>query len=101
VRSHLGEKFDATAANDDSEPAIRAVGPAEAFLRSGVTAFLGTYWPVGDYSARTFSSTFYQSITRGESVGAALTQARKQIDNTIDWANYIYYGSPEFRLKLK
>lgn len=80
----------------------KTTGMAEAFLRGGVSNYIGTYWPVGDVSAATFATVFYPALLRGETVGAALLAARLAIktkDGTTDWADYIHYGNQNFVLK--
>lgn len=81
----------------------RAVGLAEAFLRGGIANYVGTYWPVGDDAAKSFAVTFYESLLRGESIGAALLKARNAVRSlkpaTVDWADYIHYGDFNFTLK--
>jgi CHAT domain-containing protein len=54
----------------------RAVGLAEAFLRGGVANYVGTYWPVGDASAKRFAETFYKRLLEGQSIGQALQEGR-------------------------
>jgi pimeloyl-ACP methyl ester carboxylesterase len=79
------------------------VGLAEAFLRGGVANYVGTYWPVGDKPAKLFAEIFYVSILEGFSISAALLSARKAVFKiaSVDWADYIHYGSPDFVLKGK
>lgn len=78
----------------------RNVGLAEAFLRGGVANYVGTYWPVGDASAKTFAETFYADLMKGSTVGDALQSARRAIAGTsVDWADYIHYGDFTFMLK--
>ncbi len=80
----------------------RNVGLAEAFLRGGAANYVGTYWPVGDDSAKTFAEVFYDQLLKGEPLGTSIVTARKAVvDFSIDWADYIFYGSPEFVLKRK
>lgn len=76
---------------------------ANAFIRGGVANFLGTYWPVGDLSALTFSQTFYPKLVEGASVGDAVLAARQAVaaEQSVDWVDYLLYGSPEFVLKRK
>jgi CHAT domain-containing protein len=79
----------------------RNVGLAEAFLRGGVANYVGTYWPVGDASAKTFSDSFYAELMKGATIGSALQAARKAIaGNSVDWADYIHYGDFSFVLKV-
>ena len=79
----------------------RSVGLAEAFLRGGVANYVGTYWPVGDSSAETFADRFYGAILQEKTIGEALAVGRKALDRaqTQDWADYIFYGSYDFRVK--
>jgi CHAT domain-containing protein len=78
-----------------------SVGLAEAFLRGGVANILGTYWPVGDDAAERFAGMFYGRLLRGESMRDAIQAGRTAVRDTgsKDWANYIFYGDPEFVLK--
>jgi hypothetical protein len=77
-----------------------APGMAEAFLGGGVANFLGTHWPVGDESALTYSRTLYQSLLAGATLGTAVRDARERLAAlpSLDWADYVHYGNPEFRL---
>lgn len=75
-------------------------GIAEAFLAGGVANFLGTHWPVGDDAAATFSQSLYASLLTGDRLGAAVLTARRRLESipTVDWADYVHYGNPAFRL---
>lgn len=77
------------------------VGLAEAFLRGGVANYLGTYWPVGDDSAPLAAAALYSAIVKGRSMGVAVNAARGALrdDKSIDWADYIHYGSYDFTIK--
>ena len=79
------------------------VGLAEALLRAGVGNYIGTYWPVGDASASQFGETFYRAITEGNSIGDSLQLGRARLREipSVDWANYIHYGSPNFVVKRR
>ncbi|MGB0909943.1 MAG: CHAT domain-containing protein [Nitrospirales bacterium] len=79
----------------------RNVGLAEAFMRGGAANYVGTYWPVGDDAAAAFAETFYKDLVLGESIGKALQNGRKAVRklNSVDWADYIHYGSYDFVLK--
>jgi CHAT domain-containing protein len=80
----------------------RTVGLAEAFLRGGVANYLGTYWPVGDEAAECFAETFYSELLNKKPIGAALLAGRNKVRNdtkSVDWADYIHYGSYDFVLK--
>ena len=79
----------------------RNVGLAEAFLRGGVANYVGTYWPVGDAPAKTFADTFYNRLLNGDTISQALLAGRADVLElgSVDWADYIHYGSIDFRLK--
>ena len=87
--------------------ALGGVGHAEAqheaFLRGGVANYVGTYWPVGDDPAKLFAERFYKGLMNGQSIGAALVASRKAVWETgsVDWADYIHYGSHDFMLKIR
>jgi hypothetical protein len=80
----------------------RNAGLAEAFMRGGVANYIGTYWPVGDAAAEKFAAEFYQRILEGETISSALSKGRTEVDriNSQDWADYIFYGSIDFAVKL-
>lgn len=79
------------------------VGLAEAFLRGGAANYIGTYWPVGDEAAEAFSTTMYTSLIEGQPVGDALNRGRKAVQGvgSVDWADYIHYGSYDFQIKVR
>jgi len=79
------------------------VGLAEAFLRGGVANYVGTYWPVGDDPAKLFAERFYKGLMNGQSIGVALVASRKAVWETgsVDWADYIHYGSYDFVMKIR
>lgn len=79
----------------------RNVSMAEAFLRGGVGAFVGTYWEVADSAASTFADVFYSQILQSRSVGDSLRAARHKLysEKEADWLNYIHYGDPAFHVK--
>jgi hypothetical protein len=81
----------------------RNVGLAEAFLRGGVANYVGTYWPVGDEPAKLFAEQFYRSLMQGQSIGDALLAGRRTVwdRKSVDWADYIHYGSHDFVLKTR
>lgn len=79
------------------------VGLAEAFLRGGAANYVGTYWPVGDDAAESFSTTLYGALMEGHPVGEALNRGRKAVEKlgSVDWADYIHYGSYDFAVKIR
>jgi len=79
----------------------RSSSLAEAFLAGGVANFLGTHWPVGDHSAFEFSTTLYARLLEGATLGESVLAARRRLfaDGSIDWADYVHYGSSDFALR--
>ena len=78
----------------------RAVGLAEAFMRGGVANYVGTYWPVGDAAAKKFAERFYAALLAGQTIGTAVQDGRAALfPRHRDWANYVFYGNPDFVLK--
>lgn len=103
----LPQKKDTKTKQKTVKPSAQAlldqqVSFAEAFLRGGIGCFLGTYWPVGDNAAAIFASNFYGQLLKGQSVGDSLKNARRQLfeEKQSDFANYIHYGDPEFKIKV-
>jgi len=76
-------------------------GFAEAFMRGGVANFLSTYWPVGDLAAKVFADEFYGDLMKGAAVREAIQRGRRAVrdSGSKDWADYVFYGDPEFVLK--
>ena len=84
----------------------RNVSFAEGLLRGGIGSYVGTYWPVGDTAAALFADEFYGQLVRQHldqpvTLGEALRHARHAMYQAgeVDWANYIHYGEPAFRIK--
>ena len=78
----------------------RSSSVAEAFLAGGVANFLGTHWPVGDLAALEFSTRLYRGLLDGALLGDAILAARRRVADlgSLDWADYVHYGNPLFRL---
>ena len=78
----------------------RSSSLAEAILDGGVANFVGTHWPVGDDAALAFSSRFYEGLLGGARLGETMLAARRVVAaaGSIDWADYVHYGNPAFRL---
>jgi CHAT domain/Cytosol aminopeptidase family, N-terminal domain len=91
----------ANVTHDLRERIERSVGVAEAFLRGGVANYIGTYWPVGDVGAKAFADVFYDALVGGETLAEAIAKGRAEVNalESQDWADYIFYGSPDFRVK--
>jgi CHAT domain-containing protein len=81
------------------------IGFAEGLLRGGIANFIGTYWPIGDNSASAFAGGCYPALLDGATLNEALLKGRCAVrkeapDRPQDWANYVFYGDPDFRLKM-
>jgi CHAT domain-containing protein len=77
-----------------------AVSFAEVFLRSGVEAFVGTFWTVDDHAAQVFSREVYAQLAIGATLDEAVSLGRKTLRTAklADHANYLLYGDGRFRL---
>jgi len=73
---------------------------AEYLLRTGIEAFLGTYWKVGDMAAAAFAASVYGALAQGETLDDAVKAGRRSLfeDKSPEWANYILYGEGRFQL---
>jgi CHAT domain-containing protein len=67
---------------------------AEAFLRAGARAFVGTFYVVDDASARMFASTVHGELAAGRALGHAMRAARKALydASSPEWGNFLLYG---------
>ena len=80
--------------------AVQAAAFAELFLRSGMDAYLGTFWRVGDAAAAIFASTVYTRLALGDTLEQATLAGRQALyaAKEADWANYLLFGGGSFRL---
>jgi CHAT domain-containing protein len=73
-------------------------GWACAFVRAGVGAFVGSLWEVRDASARAFAESFYGSLLDHKSLGEAMKEGRRAVEQRGDgdptWLAYTLYGDP-------
>ncbi len=93
----IGANDRETAAYAQRDAARRAVSVAEAFLTAGVRHYIGTFWPVSDKPATLFTSSLYNLLAVGKTLGTAIRDSRRVLEdkNHPDWANYIHFGNPE------
>lgn len=78
-------------------------GWAEAFIkRAKSSGFIGSTWKASDRSAKEFAVSFYEALCGGETVAAAVRQARLQIKQSGDptWLAYAVYANPLARLAI-
>lgn len=74
-------------------------GWADKFLGAGCAAFIGSLWEVRDTSALTFSETFYDQVTAGSTLSAAMRAARNELRKSDPtYLAYTLYGNPLARL---
>jgi MinD-like ATPase involved in chromosome partitioning or flagellar assembly len=87
--------------NGEATTLLEAQSFAEAVLRSGADAYLGTFWPVADKAAASFAATVYRELAEGAELHAAVTAARRMLFDARqpDWANYLLFGNAAFKLK--
>jgi len=73
---------------------------AEFLLRTGIEAFLGTYWRVADTAAAAFAAEIYASLARGETLDKAVRSGRIKLreSGSPEWANYVLYGEGRFQI---
>lgn len=77
----------------------KLAGMAESFFERGVQNYIGTGWPVADAPAATFAEVFYEKVLKGDSLGDALSEARKAIFHLgSTWGAYQHYGQSTARL---
>jgi len=81
---------------DDDE----AASFAEYLLRTGLEAFLGTYWTVSDAAAEMFASVIYSALASGDSLDTAVRKGRHRLFEapSPEWANYVLYGEGRFQI---
>lgn len=74
-------------------------GFAQAFLRAGAGAFVGTLWSVGDQPAFFFGRAFYEELRKGATIAEAAIAAREAARrDDATWLAYVVYGHPHGRL---
>lgn len=74
-------------------------GLASGFLHAGVPHYIGTFWDVLDQSSCQFAIRFYEALSRGNPIGWALREARRDLlkaadEGSLIWASYMLYGDP-------
>ncbi|MEU6662291.1 CHAT domain-containing protein [Streptomyces sp. NPDC046821] len=70
------------------------------FMVMGAKTVVGTRTPVGDASALRFAEAFYGQLQDQITAGAAMRQARADLERRADWAwaSFVLYGDPEVRI---
>jgi len=70
---------------------------ANAFMRSGVRHYLGTFWEIPDQAGSIFAINFYRALFESQSIGMALKHARNscfESEGAPVSAAYVLYGDP-------
>ena len=70
---------------------------ANAFMRSGVRHYLGTFWEIPDHAGKAFALPFYKALFSGKTIGKAIKEARKkciETDGPPIGVAYVLYGDP-------
>ena len=65
---------------------------AWAFKSAGVTAVIGTRWPVSDLASVLFWQKFYDALAQGDSIAESLRQARLFLINSEQWHHPVYWA---------
>jgi len=75
-------------------------GLAETFVKCGAGLFVSALWSIGDKTALTFATRFYDALKAGETVVEAAGRARAEAKNAREptWLAYTVYGHPHARL---
>jgi hypothetical protein len=74
-------------------------GFAQAFLRAGAGAFVGTLWSVDDQPAFFFGRAFYEALRGGATVAEAAVIAREAARrDDATWLAYVVYAHPHATL---
>lgn len=71
-------------------------GFAQAFIKAGAGAFVGTLWGVDDKLAINFTKTFYAELAAGSTLAEASKKARNAAKKAGEptWLAYTVYGEP-------
>jgi CHAT domain-containing protein/tetratricopeptide (TPR) repeat protein len=77
---------------------------ARAFFQAGAATVVGSRWPLADDEAERLSESFYGALSKGDSAGKALRQARREAAAAglppAAWAGLVLMGDPAFALPL-
>ena len=73
-----------------------AMALSRVFLGAGARAVVGTLWPIRDDHAAQFFDRFYESLGQGRTIGAALSETRRQATQdgmpAAAWSSVIVIG---------
>jgi hypothetical protein len=75
-------------------------GFAQAFLKAGAGAFVGTLWSVADKPAFFFGRAFYEALRGGGTIADATIKAREAARrDDATWLAYVVYAHPHARMQ--
>jgi hypothetical protein len=76
-------------------------GFAQAFLKAGAGAFVGTLWSVDDQPAFFFGRAFYEALRAGGTIAEAAVKAREAARrDDATWLAYVVYAHPHATLTV-
>jgi CHAT domain-containing protein len=84
-------------------PGEGVLGPAQAFLQSGVASVLASHWRVADEETAAFMQSFYRNLLERH-LPAAAALRRAQLERlaagpAVHWAAFSLYGWPDISFK--
>lgn len=74
-------------------------GFASEFIAGGAQAYIGPAWPINDNTAQELAAAFYELVIAGESIGDALLESKRRIDDP-DALAYLFFGDVGERLSI-
>jgi CHAT domain-containing protein len=75
---------------------------ARAFLYAGSRAVVAGLWDADDEATQDLMRLFYDELSQGRTVGAALSMAQREMSqshNAAHWAGFVVVGDPEVRVQ--
>jgi CHAT domain-containing protein len=93
-------RIDSNSQLSQAESLSKTVTIVEEFVNMGVKAVIAAAWAIDDDAASTFSTTFYQRLISGQTLGSAVLDARRAAydrhPQSNAWGAYQCYGNPNF-----
>ncbi len=91
-------------AKKKASPDLLSGGLGDAFLRAGVSCFIGPQWPIDDSLSFSFSKRFYAKLKLENPMGRCLMEAKASMSNDdrsrITSSAYVLYGNPTYMLRV-
>lgn len=82
-------------------------GLTAAFMGAGVPCVVASLWPVDDAATQRLVTSFYESLARGRTAGAALVEAQRLVRGRVStqhpfyWAGFVVVGDPDVTVPLR